>query len=38
MVSKSLVDRGLVRAAGILAEPVNESDHNNITEEVEVVG
>ena len=27
LVSKSLVDRGLVRAAGVLAEPVNESDH-----------
>ena len=27
MVSKSLVDRGLVRAAGVLDEPVNESDH-----------
>ena len=27
LVSKSLVDRGLVRAAGVLTEPVNESDH-----------
>jgi endonuclease/exonuclease/phosphatase family metal-dependent hydrolase len=27
MVSKSLVDRGLVRAVGILGEAVNESDH-----------
>ena len=27
LVSKSLVDRGLVRAAGVLDEPVNESDH-----------
>ena len=27
MVSKDLVDRGLVRAAGVLHEPVNESDH-----------
>ena len=30
LVSKSLVDRGLVRAAGVLAEPVNESDHRPV--------
>ena len=30
LVSKSLVDRGLVRAAGVLAEPVNESDHKPV--------
>ena len=27
LVSKSLVARGLARGAGVLAEPVNESDH-----------
>ena len=30
MVSKSLVDRGLVKAAGVLAEAVNESDHRPV--------
>ena len=30
LVSKSLVDRGLVRAAGVLAESVNESDHRPV--------
>ena len=27
LVSKRLVDRGLMGAAGVLAEPVNGSDH-----------
>ena len=30
LVSKSLVDRGLVRAARVLAESVNESDHKPV--------
>ena len=48
LVSRSLVERGLVKAAGILAEPVNELDHkpvvldinwcNNNTGEVKAVG
>ena len=35
MVSKSLVDRGLVRAAGVLAEPVNESDHKPVVLDID---
>ena len=35
LVSKSLVDRGLVRAAGILAEPVNESDHRPVVLDID---
>jgi ribonuclease HI len=30
LVSKKLEDRGLVRAAGVLAEPINESDHRPV--------
>jgi hypothetical protein len=29
-VSKKLEDRGLVKAAGVLAEPINESDHRPV--------
>ena len=35
--SKSLVDRGLVRAAGALAEPVNESDHMPVMLDIDAV-
>ena len=35
LVSKSLVDRGLVRAAGVLAEPVNESDHRPVVLDID---
>ena len=35
MVSKSLVDRGLVKAAGGLAEPVNESDHKPVVLDID---
>ena len=35
MVSKSLVDRGLVKAAGVLAEPVNESDHKPVVLDID---
>ena len=37
MVSKSLVDRGLVRAAGVLAESVNESDHKPVVLDIDAV-
>ena len=30
LVSKKLEDRGLIRAAGVLADPINESDHRPI--------
>ena len=35
MVSRSLVDRGLVRAAGVLAEPANESDHKPVVLDID---
>ena len=35
MMSKSLVDRGLVRAAGVLAEPVIESDHKPVVLDID---
>ena len=37
MVSKSLVDMGLVRATGVLAEPVNESDHKPVLLDTDAV-
>ena len=30
LVSKKLEDRGLIRAAGVLADPINESDHRPV--------
>ena len=35
MVSKSMVDRGLVRTVGVLAEPVNESDHKPVVLDID---
>ena len=35
LVSKSLVDRGLVKAAGVLAEAVNESDHRPVVLDID---
>ena len=31
------MDRGLVKAAGVLAEPVNESDHRSVMLNIDVV-
>jgi hypothetical protein len=35
LVSKNLVDRRLSRAAGVLAEPVNESDHRPVVLDID---
>jgi len=37
LVSKNLVDRGLVRAAGVLEEPVNESKHMPVMLDIDAV-
>ena len=35
-MSKSLAGRGLARAAGVLAEPVNEADHMQVVLDIDV--
>ena len=37
LVSKSLVNRGLAKAVGVLAEPVNEPDHRLVTLDIDAV-
>ena len=35
LVSKRLEDRGLIRAARVLADPINESDHRPVTLDID---
>ena len=36
LVSKKLEDRGLIRAAGVLADPINASDHKPVMVDIDV--